>query len=295
MSARVVVPRGRFSLAASMRFAEGFTPDPHASGATGHLHLAFVPDGETLPAGACVREEDGDLVVEISGEADHERAHAQALRILSLDIDGTGFAAVGARDPVIGGLQERYDGLRPVGFLSPFEAGVWFLLGQRIRTAQAARLKARVRDALGGPVTVCGERLVAFPGPHALVDLGVVEGIPEVKRERITALARAAVDGALDGDRLRALHPADAIAELQELPGVGPFTAQGIVLRGAGAPDVLAAAEPRLGRAIVHAYGLDAPLSDVQVAELAEAWRPFRSWATVLLRVDLDRGAPGSR
>lgn len=293
MSARVVVPRGPFSLAASMRFAEGFAPDPHApDAATGHLHLAFVPDGETEPVGACVREERGDLVVEVTGGADHERAHAQVLRILSLDIDGAGFSAVGERDRVIGALQQRYDGLRPVGFLSPFEAGVWFLLGQRIRMAQAARLKARLRDAFGQAVDVCGERLVAFPGPHALVDPGAVEGIPEAKRKRIAAFARAAVDGALDGDRLRALDPADAIAELQSLPGVGPFTAQGIVLRGAGAPDVLVAAVPRLARAIAHAYHLPAPPSDAQVAELADGWRPFRSWATVLLRVDLDRGAP---
>ena len=290
MSARVVVPRGPFSLAASMRFAEGFTPDPHApDAATGHLHLAFVPDGEAEAAGACIREESGDLVVEITGDADHDRAHEQVLRILSLDVDGSGFAAVGDRDPVIGELQERYGGLRPVGFLSPFEAGVWFLLGQRIRRTQAARLKARLRDALGSAVVVCGERLIAFPGPRLLVDLGDVEGIPDVKRERVRALAAAALEGRLDGSRLRALNADDAIADLQELPGVGPFTAQDIVLRGAGAPDVLAAAEPRLARAIALAYGVDAPPDAERIGELAAAWRPFRSWATVLLRVNLDR------
>jgi DNA-3-methyladenine glycosylase II len=294
MSTRVVAPRGPFSLAAAMRFAEGFTPDPHAPGADpGHLHLAFVPDGGTAAAAACVRQDGPDVVVEIAGDADHASAHAQVRRILSLDVDGSGFAAVGERDAVVGKLQERFAGLRPVCFLSPFEAGVWFLLGQRIRTAQAAALKTRLRDALGQPVEICGERLVAFPGPDVVADLEPVAGIPDVKRERIRALARAATEGLLDGDRLRGMEADAAIAGLEELPGVGPFTAQGIVLRGAGAPDVLAAAEPRLGRAVALAYALQAPPAPERVAELAEPWRPYRSWVTVLLRVNLDRGAAG--
>ena len=119
--------------------------------------------------------------------------------------------------------------------------------------------------------------------------------MPQIKRERIAALAAAALEGRLDGARLRAMDADAALADLQQLPGVGPFTAQGIVLRGAGAPDVLAAAEPRLARAVAQAYGLDAPPGTAGVAALAEAWRPFRSWATVLLRVDLDRPATDAR
>ena len=43
----------------------------------------------------------------------------QVARILSLDVDGSGFAAVGTADPVVAGLQRRYPGLRPVSFWSP--------------------------------------------------------------------------------------------------------------------------------------------------------------------------------
>lgn len=298
MSVRTVVPRGPFSLAQSVRFAEGFAPDPHPSDAnSGHLHLAFVPDAERGAVAACVSAaadaDDGAIEVELAGDGDHERAHLQVLRILSLDVDATEFAAVGDRDPVVAGLQQRHPGLRPVGFLSPFEAGVWFLLGQRIRMTQAAALKTQLRDALGETVAVCGESLVAFPSAHALADApaSAFTGIPDIKRERVVALARAAIDGVLDGERLRALDPQDAVAELLELPGVGPFTAQGIVLRGAGAPDMLASAEPRLGRAVARAYGLRAEASVDALARIAEPWRPFRSWVTVLLRVELERGA----
>jgi DNA-3-methyladenine glycosylase II len=57
----------------------------------------------------------------------------QVARILSLDLDGSGFAAVGRADPVVAGLQRRYPGLRPVSFWSPYEAAAWAIIGQRIR------------------------------------------------------------------------------------------------------------------------------------------------------------------
>jgi DNA-3-methyladenine glycosylase II len=75
---------------------------------------------------------------EVFGAADPGFVRAAAQRILSLDHDGTGFAAVGQRDPVVGRLQERFAGLRPVLFLSPYEAAAWALIGHRIRIVQAA-------------------------------------------------------------------------------------------------------------------------------------------------------------
>jgi DNA-3-methyladenine glycosylase II len=178
--------------------------------------------------------------------------------------------------------------MRPVSFLSPFEAGVWFLLAQRIRMRQAAALKARLRDALGERVDVHGDERVAFPAPARIAALDAFAGIPDVKLERVRGLAAAALEGRLDGARLRALAPERAAAELRELPGVGPFTADGIVIRGAGAPDHLALGEPRLGQAVARAYGLDAAPGPKRIAELAEGWRPFRSWVAVLLRTMLE-------
>ena len=85
-------------------------------------------------------------------------------------------------------------------------------------------------------------------------------GLPERKLATLRALAQAAAQGALDGERLRAMGGEAAVEELQRLPGVGPFTAQGIVVRGAGEPDYLATAEPRMAHAAALAYGLDEPL-----------------------------------
>ena len=66
-------------------------------------------------------------------------------------------------------------------------------------------------------------------------------------------------------------------------------------MRGAGEPDYVATAEPRLARAAALAYGLDAPLPAEELARRAEAWRPYRSWVGVLLRLGLEDASHGSR
>jgi DNA-3-methyladenine glycosylase II len=289
-------PRGPFSLHAAIGFVEGFAPAMHGRGGqVGHLHVAFVPDGERRAAGACVRTQDGALVVEVSGAAEPGAAARQVERILSLDVDGSGFHDVGERDPAIGRLQARHPGLRPVSFPSPFEAGAWFVISQRIRMAQGAALKTRMSEELGERVAICGEERVAFPAPGLLAELEGLAGLPERKLATLRALAQAAMEGALDGERLRALGGEAAVEELQRLPGVGPFTAQGIVVRGAGEPDYLATAEPRMARAAALAYGLDAPLAPEELARRGEAWRPYRSWVGVLLRLGLEDASHGSR
>ena len=86
-----------------------------------------------------------------------------------------------------------------------------------------------------------------------------------------------------------------AVDELQGLPGVGPFTAQGIVVRGAGEPDYLATAEPRMAHAAALAYGLDEPLAAAELTRRGEAWRPYRSWVGVLLRLSLEDASHETR
>jgi len=280
-------PRGPYALAASVRFLEGFVPAAYDGVDPDHLHLAVVAD-DGAAAGVCVRDEGGVVVGETVGKADRDVVRAQVARILSLDVDGGDFPAVGQRDPVIGRLQARYPGLRPVLFYSPYEAAAWALIGQRIRIMQAARLKARLAAEVGPTVTVHGERLHAFPGPARLATLDAFPGLTRQKVERLRALGVAAAGGALDAAGLRALPPAEALARLKELPGIGDFSAQLILLRGAGEPDYLPTAEPRLGRAVARAYGLDHPPSATEITALAAAWRPYRTWATFLLRTMLE-------
>ena len=112
--------------------------------------------------------------------------------------------------------------------------------------------------------------------------------IPVVKQERLRGLAEAARDERLDGRRLRELTVEQALAEVRELPGIGPFCADLVVVRGASAPDVFPMAERRLHEEMAERYELADP-DPAALVRIAERWRPFRTWVAVLLRSARER------
>jgi DNA-3-methyladenine glycosylase II len=279
---------GPFSLAAAKEFWVGFVPAVRAAMEAGPLRLAFPVEDGWQPVGVSVSERPGGVQVEAFGPGAGEAAVAQAVRSLSLDVDGSGLPAVGDRDPVVAGLLERWPGLRPVCFASPYEAAVWAILSQRVRMTQAAAIKTRIIARHGAVVEVAGEQLRAFPPPQELAAAAVAEGLPEVKVERLREVAEAALGGVLDAAELRALPVEEALARLRTVPGVGPFSAELILVRGAAHPDVFPSAERRLHAEMSHAYGLSEPTPE-ELAALAEKWRPYRSWVALLMRSDRER------
>jgi DNA-3-methyladenine glycosylase II len=292
MGTFVLAARGPFSLTASIRFLEGFTPATY-TGAGQSLEMAFPVEGTWQTAGGRVHEHPGGVECAVVSPSAPGRelltaVRAQVARILSLDVDGSGFPAVGERDPVIAGLQRRYPGLRPVGFWSPYEAAAWAIIGQRIRIRQAAAIKAGISGQLGEPVPFGGHVVHAFPAPQRLVSLGGFPGLSGRKPEWLRSIAAAALDGRLDAARLRALPPEQALAQLGQLPGIGDFSAELVLLRGAGAPDEIPGHEPRLARAVALAYDLPQPPSAQELDRISGNWRPYRTWATVLLRTFLE-------
>jgi DNA-3-methyladenine glycosylase II len=289
METFTMVPRGPFSLASSIRFLEGFAPAAYTSPRDAVLELAFPVEGSWETASVQVRQDGGTVTASvISPQAPGAElitaVRAQIERILSLDVDGSGFPAVGERDPVVGRLQRRYPGLRPIGFWSPYEAAAWTIIGHRIRIRQAAAIKARMAAQLGEPVTF-GDRVVhAFPSPARLASLDSFPGLAGRKPEWLRSVARAALDGELDAARLRGLPREIALKDLKKLPGIGDFSSELILLRGACDPDAVAYHEPRLALAVRDAYGLHGPAAPEQLTEISDGWRPYRTWVTLLLR-----------
>ena len=275
---------GPFDFARSARFLSTWTA---ATGESTDTEVAFgfcsETDGE--PHGVAVGGTTGGMRVRsdrpIGGEV-----RAEIARMFSLDVDATGFAEVGRRDPVIGALQAQRPGLRPVCFWSTWEAAVWAVLVQRTSMVQAARTKTRMAVDLGPPVTVDGYELRAFPSPVRLLEQRAEVDVPVVKRTWLCGLAEAALEGALDAVHLRSLDGDEAIAELRRLDGIGPFSAALIAARGAGHPDLFTTAEPRLAKRMDEAYGTGS--SAKAATAVADGWRPFRSWCAFLVRSATD-------
>jgi DNA-3-methyladenine glycosylase II len=276
-----IEPRGPFTLASAARFIAGWPPAPGAAAHAEDVRLAFLVDDWSGHAGVVLREQDGVVHGEIAPEstaADTDRVIAQAARIVSLDHDGTGYGELGERDPVVGALQRASGYLRPVLFHSPYEAACWSVISARIQHGQAAKTRDALSAQHGGTLTLAGEPRVTFPAPAALLAVDAFPSLPQSKLERLHGIARVALEGRLDREPLLAADPEEATRQLLELKGIGPFYAGLILLRAVGTTDVVATGEPKVRAKAAEYYG-DAPFEAI-----AEGWRPFRTWVSVLLR-----------
>jgi DNA-3-methyladenine glycosylase II len=279
-----LVPSGPFSLLQAMSF--GFGPK---AGTTKPrepvLRLGFCVDGYDELAGVSLRQlESGAVVGEVYGARDIAAVQRQTARALSLDHDGRGWPATGERDQVIGWLQRAYPGFRPVLFSSPYEAAAWAIIATRRPATVARTVRESLAARLGEEFELDGAGVTAFPSPYQLERITPMPGIEPRRVQRLRAVAAAALEGRLDPDRLRALGPDAARAAVQEIPGIGDFYAGLIAHRAVGFVDALNAYDHTSQGLVAHFYGLDHMPAAEEFAQIAGLWRPFRGWATVLLR-----------
>lgn len=271
---------GPFDLAAALKFLEGWPAARGFHADTEVLRFATAGEDDWSPVGVQVAPAAGGVDVTTSRAASPE-LRAQIARTLSLDVDGGDFIALADSDDLIGWLQRERPGLRPIGFWSPWEASIWALLTQRSSGAAARATIRSLSEIYGKPVQAGSATLQSFPGPQDIIEAAELPGVWARKQPTLQALADAALDGLLTGEQLRSMDPDQASAELQKIPGVGPYSAALIIIRGAGHPDFFTTAEPKIVKRIEEVYGVSGKAAAQQAAE---AWRPFRSWVAFLLR-----------
>ncbi len=212
-------------------------------------------------------------------------------RLLDLDADGAAVDARLAQDPALAPSVAAAPGLRVPGAADGWELLARTMVGQQISLAAARTHLGRLITALGEPLP--GDRRL-FPTAAAVAagGLGVLGG-PRRRVAAIVAAAEAVAAGRLDLSPER--DPEALRADLVALPGVGPWTADYVVMRLTPHRDVL------LGSDLVVRQG--ARLLGLTADDLADRgrWSPVRSYATMhLWRVALaartaGEGAPSSR
>ncbi len=198
---------------------------------------------------------------------------AGARRLCDLDCEPQAVAQA------LGPLAAGAPGLRVPGAFDGFEIAVRAVLGQQVTVKAAHTLAGRLAAAFGEsietPFAAIGR---LFPTAERLAQVGSEEicslGIVRQRAIAILALANAVASGRLD------LGPAAdvpaTLAQLEALPGIGRWTAQYVALRALGWPD----AWPSGDRALITSLGA-ASAADADAT--ANAWRPWRSYATLHL------------
>jgi AraC family transcriptional regulator of adaptative response / DNA-3-methyladenine glycosylase II len=167
------------------------------------------------------------------------------------------------------------------------------VLGQQITVKAASTLAGRLVNAYGTPIQIGTPGLThVFPSPEdILASEGLIEnrlgllGIVASRAKTIHRLAQA-----LRQEKIElgfCANPEEEMKKLMAIPGIGIWTAGYIAMRAMGWPDVFLETDIGVKKAL-------GPHTSKELLEMAKAWRPWRSYATInlwnSLQTQTDRG-----
>ncbi len=207
--------------------------------------------------------------------------------MFDLDAPVADIADVLAADRTLADLLRARPGIRVPGAWDGFELTVRAILGQQVSVKAATTLAGRIARRYG-TVAVLPESITAshdelqldrvFPTPQKLAraqfkDLGIVTS----RTDTIRRVARAVCNGDLVFDN--AQDPDEFCRALTAIKGIGDWTAQYIAMRALKYPDAFPASD--LG--LLQAIGVSGNSGTKILRSRAEAWRPWRAYAALLL------------
>jgi DNA-3-methyladenine glycosylase II len=176
-----------------------------------------------------------------------------------------------------------------------FEGLVDAIVEQQISIKVARGIEDKIAKKLGGKLKVNGEIHYAFPTPENIKNACISNiracGLSQRKAEYIYYAAESIVDGKLDLEKLKN-NPDDeqVIAELDEIKGVGVWTAELTLLRGMRRLDVLPADDFGIRRVISTYYCGGKPINAAEARQIAEAWGKWKGLAAFYLIIAEVRG-----
>ena len=186
-------------------------------------------------------------------------------------------------DPVLARLIDNRPDFDPrawMALLPPMDlygALLFQVTGQQLSVPATRRTLARIEALFDGHLPAPTELLGVDPGRLREA------GLSWRKVSTLRDLAERLTDGRLNPEVLNSLPDEELIAELTEIPGIGPWTAQGALIIALQREDVVLPGDLALRKAVQAAYQLDHLPTQQEVLAIAEKWRPYRSLATSYL------------
>ena len=247
----------------------------------GRLALASVRSSGTVDAPRLEAKLRGEQLTEL----DKAQAEEQLRWMLGADQDLAPFYALAEADTAMSGLAERFRGLHLPRTATLFESITLAILGQQISAAVARNMRMLIIERFGAQAEFDGVTYHSFPRPEAILSSSPEElrtlKLTQRKAEYVYGIAGAATGP--DWAELTSLDDGEFVRRLTALRGIGNWTAQWALVRGLARPDALPLGDLALRRCVSRLLCDGEPVTDAEVAELAERWRPWRSYATAYL------------
>ena len=230
---------------------------------------------------------------------DEEKAEArrQLRRVVGADLDLEAFYEAVSDDEVLGPLVEEHWGFRRLSRGDMYEDAIRSIIHTRISHGPTQKRMVRdVREAYGRAFEYEKTTYFTYPRPEVLATVEPEAfrdyGVSKRKGEYITDMAAEIVDGELDVVALEEMSPEDLYERLLEIRGIGPATAQSLMLRRNRADAFFPShkkdgTEKGVRRWILQSYGLDPhETPEEQWQALRDRWRGWECLVSQYLYFD---------
>ena len=210
-----------------------------------------------------------------------------AATVWSLDDDLPRCYRVFKGDPVMAPLLGHCRGLRMIRTPDLYEALMIAVVNQQVSVASAESIRRRLYAALGDRMVSDGVTYFNRPSPRRVLAAPPATlrslGLSRQKARYVREIAERAAAGTLDPILFDPLDDEAAIARLMDIPGVGRWTAEIVLMRGLGRADVFPAGDLGLVVAVQRVLRRkDRPTED-ELRTMAERWRGWRSYGALYL------------
>lgn len=199
-------------------------------------------------------------------------------RTLGLGVDLAGFYELAQRDERLDELAQRFRGVRPPRFPSVFEALVNAVACQQLSLTVGIHLLDRLAAAYG-PRVPRRSATPGFPSPEQLAGAEPSHlrslGFSQAKARTILLIAGQVASGSLDLDGLERLGDDRAFAALVDLPGIGRWSGEYVLLRGLGRLQVLPGDDVGARNNLRRRFGLATDAGYDELAALGATWWPY--------------------
>lgn len=190
-------------------------------------------------------------------------------RILGLDVDPSLLQGLAESDLTLGSTVLALRGMRPPRFADLFESFARVIPFQQLSLDAGVAIVGRFIECFGKCLEYGGRRYYAFPAAQAIAQARSDQlrscGLSLKKAQALRFLARAIDSSELTEAQLTAMNTRDALKTLIALPGVGPWSAGLVLLRGLGRLDVFPPGDVGAARGLRNLLNLDptTPIDDV--------------------------------
>jgi len=219
---------------------------------------------------------------------DKEKAKEAVKFIFNLDFDLSSFYNDVKGDQTMYHITRQLYGLKNPTTPTVYEALVDSIVEQQISIKVAHTVEERLVKKFGETLTVGGESFYAYPTPQNIVCASLEEirncRLSQRKAEYIQEAAKLIVNGKLDLEHLKThQNPEEIIAELDEIRGIGVWTAELTMLRGMQKLDALPADDFGIRRVISRYYCRGKPIKSGEAQEIAKSWGRWKGLAAFYL------------